>query len=78
MRYVKFVTVMSTNTRMRFRADIFWRFGSYAEEILCDNIKRVAIKWLQKQADSMIFHQFEGFTELSQCCAIHIAARSRA
>jgi len=40
MRYIKFVTDMSTNTLIRCHQNAFRYFGGYPEEILYDNMKQ--------------------------------------
>ena len=61
MRYIKFVTDMSTNTLIRCHQNTFRYFGGYPEESLYDNIKQVIIKRLLKQEDSTLNRQFEDF-----------------
>ena len=61
MRYIEFVTDMSTNTMIRCHANAFRYFGGYPEEILYDNMKQVVIKRLLKQEDSTLNRQFEDF-----------------
>ena len=61
MRYIEFVTDMSTNTLIRCRQNSFRYFGGYSEEILYDNMKQVVIKRLLKQEDSTLNRQFEDF-----------------
>ncbi len=61
MRYIEFVTDMSTNTLIRCHQNAFWYFGGYPEEILYDNMKQVVIKRLLKQEDSTLNRQFEDF-----------------
>jgi len=61
MRYIEFVTDMTTNTMIRCHANAFWYFGGYPEEILYDNMKQVVIKRLLKQEDSTLNRQFEDF-----------------
>ena len=61
MRYIEFVTDMSTNTLIRCHANAFRYFGGYPEEILYDNMKQVVIKRLLKQEDSTLNRQFEDF-----------------
>ena len=51
MRYIEFVTDMSTNTLIRCHQNAFRYFGGYPEEILYDNMKQVVIKRLLKQED---------------------------
>jgi len=46
MRYIEFVTDMTTNTMIRCHANAFRYFGGYPEEILYDNMKQVVIKRL--------------------------------
>ena len=61
MRYIEFVTDMSTNTLIRCHQNAFRYFGGYPEEILYDNMKQVVIKRLLKQQDSTLNRQFEDF-----------------
>ena len=61
MRYIEFVTDMSTNTMIRCHQSAFRYFGGYPEEILYDNMKQVVIKRLLKQEDSKLNRQFEDF-----------------
>ena len=61
MRYIEFVTDMSTNTLIQCHQNAFRYFGGYPEEILYDNMKQVVIKRLLKQEDSTLNRQFEDF-----------------
>lgn len=61
MRYIEFVTDMSTNTLIRCHQNAFRYWGGYPEEILYDNMKQVVIKRLLKQEDSKLNRQFEDF-----------------
>ena len=61
MRYIEFVTDMSTSTLIRCHQNAFRYFGGYPEEILYDNMKQVVIKRLLKQEDSELNRQFEDF-----------------
>ena len=61
MRYIEFVTDMSTNTLIRCHQNAFPYFGGYREEILYDNMKQVVVKRLLKQEDSTLNRQFEDF-----------------
>ena len=61
MRYIEFVTEMSTNTMIRCHQNAFRYFGGYPEEILYDNMKQVVIKRLLKAEDSTLNRQFEDF-----------------
>ena len=61
MRYIEFVTDMSTNTLVRCHQNAFRYLGGYPEEILYDNMKQVVIKRLLKQEDSTLNRQFEDF-----------------
>jgi transposase len=61
MRYIEFVTDMSTNTMICCHMNAFRYFGGYPEEILYDNMKQVVIKRLLKQEDSTLNKQFEDF-----------------
>lgn len=61
MRYIEFVTDMSTSTLIRCHINAFRYFGGYPEEILYDNMKQVVVKRLLKQEDSTMNSQFEDF-----------------
>jgi transposase len=61
MRYIEFVTEMSTNTMIRCHQNAFRYFGGYPEEMLYDNMKQVVVKRLLKQEDSTLNRQFEDF-----------------
>jgi len=61
MRYIEFVTDMSTDTLIRCHVNAFRYFGGYPEEILYDNMKQVVIKRLMKQEESTLNRQFEDF-----------------
>ncbi|MCL2110763.1 MAG: IS21 family transposase [Clostridiales bacterium] len=61
MRYIEFVTDMSTNTLIRCHQNAFRHFGGYPDEILYDNMKQVVIKRLLKQEESSLNRQFEDF-----------------
>ncbi len=61
MRYIEFVTDMSTSTLIRCHQNAFRYFGGYPEEILYDNMKQVVVKRLLKQEDSTLNSQFEDF-----------------
>ena len=61
MRYVEFVTDMTTSTLIRCHINAFRYYGGYPEEILYDNMKQVVIKRLLKQKDSTMNSQFEDF-----------------
>jgi len=61
MRYIEFVTDMSTNTLICCHQNAFRYFHGYPEEILYDNMKQVVIKRLLKQEDSTLNRQFEDF-----------------
>ena len=61
MRYIEFVTDMSTDTLIRCHIDAFRYFGGYPEELLYDNMKQVVIKRLMKQEESTLNRQFEDF-----------------
>jgi len=61
MRYIEFVTDMTTTTLIRCHINAFRYFGGYPEEILYDNMKQVVIKRLLKQEDSKLNSQFEDF-----------------
>ena len=61
MRYIEFVTDMTTGTLIRCHQNAFRYFGGYPEEILYDNMKQVVVKRLLKQEDSELNRQFEDF-----------------
>lgn len=61
MRYIEFVTDMSTETLIRCHINAFRYFGGYPKEILYDNMKQVVIKRLLKQEESELNKQFEDF-----------------
>ena len=61
MRYIEFVTDMSTETLIKCHINAFRYFGGYPEEILYDNMKQVVIKRLLKQSQSELNKQFEDF-----------------
>lgn len=61
MRYIEFVTDMSTNTLIRCHQNAFRYFHGYPEEILYDNMKQVVVKRLLKQEESTLNRQFEDF-----------------
>ena len=61
MRYIEFVTDMTTTTLIRCHINAFRYFGGYPEEMLYDNMKQVVIKRLLKQEDSTLNSQFEDF-----------------
>ena len=61
MRYIEFITDMSTDTLIRCHINAFRYFGGYPKEILYDNMKQVVVKRLLKQEDSTLNSQFEDF-----------------
>jgi transposase len=61
MRYIEYVTDMSTSTLIRCHINAFRYLGGYPEEILYDNMKQVVIKRLLKQEESTLNRQFEDF-----------------
>lgn len=61
MRYIEFVTDMSTSTLIRCHINAFRYFGGYPQEILYDNMKQIVVKRLLKQEDSTLNSQFEDF-----------------
>jgi len=61
MRYISFVTDMTTTTLIRCHINAFRYFGGYPEEILYDNMKQVVVRRLLKQKDSTMNSQFEDF-----------------
>ena len=58
MRYIEFVTDMSTSTLIRCHINAFRYFGGYPEEILYDNMKQVVVKSLKILQDFMGTNQF--------------------
>lgn len=62
IRYIEFVTDMSTATLIRCHINAFRYMGGYPEEILYDNMKQVVIKRLLKQSESEMNKQFEDFS----------------
>ena len=58
MRYIEFVTDMTTSTLIRCHVNAFRYFNGYPEEILYDNMKQVVIKRLLKQEESTLNRQF--------------------
>ena len=61
MRYIEFVTDMSTQTLIKCHLNAFDYFGGYPDEILYDNMKQVVVKRLLKQKDSTLNRTFEDF-----------------
>lgn len=61
MRYIEFVTDMTTDTLLRCHINAFRYFGGYPQEILYDNMKQVVVKRLLKQSESTLNSQFEDF-----------------
>lgn len=61
MRYIEFVTDMSTTTLIKCHINAFHYFGGYPEEILYDNMKQVVVKRMMKQSESELNKQFEDF-----------------
>ena len=61
MRYIEFVTDMSTTTLIKCHINAFKYFDGYPEEIVYDNMKQVVIKRLLKQSDSQLNKEFEDF-----------------
>ena len=61
MRYIEFVTDMTTDTLIRCHINAFRYFGGYPQEILYDNMKQVVVKRLLRQKDSTLNKQFEDF-----------------
>ncbi|WP_069997132.1 IS21 family transposase [Cellulosilyticum sp. I15G10I2] len=61
IRYIEFVTDMSTNTLIRCHINAFRYMGGYPEEILYDNMKQVVVKRVLKQSESQLNKQFEDF-----------------
>lgn len=61
MRYIEFVTDMTTSTLIRCHLNAFNYFGGYPQEILYDNMKQVVIKRLLKQSESELNKEFEDF-----------------
>ena len=61
MRYIEFVTDMTTETLIRCHINAFRYLNGYPNEILYDNMKQVVIKRLLKQSESEMNKQFEDF-----------------
>jgi transposase len=61
MRYIEFVTDMSTDTLIRCHVNAFRYLDGYPDEVLYDNMKQVVIKRLMKQEESTLNRQFEDF-----------------
>ena len=61
MRYIEFVTDMSTTTLIKCHINAFRYFDGYPEEILYDNMKQVVVKRMLKQSESKLNKQFEDF-----------------
>mgnify|MGYP002624125701 CR=1 FL=1 len=61
MRYIEFVTDMTTETLIRCHINAFKYFGGYPNEILYDNMKQVVIKRLLKRDESTLNRAFEDF-----------------
>jgi len=61
MRYIEFVTDMTTSTLIRCHINAFHYFNGYPQEILYDNMKQVVIKRLLRQKDSELNKEFEDF-----------------
>ena len=61
MRYIEFVTDMTTETLIRCHLNAFNYFGGYPNEILYDNMKQVVVKRLLRAKDSTLNKAFEDF-----------------
>lgn len=61
MRYIEFVTDMTTETLIKCHINAFHYFKGYPNEILYDNMKQVVIKRMLKQSDSTLNKTFEDF-----------------
>ncbi len=61
MRYIEFVTDMTTETLIKCHLNAFEYFGGYPQEILYDNMKQVVIKRMIKQNESELNKAFEDF-----------------
>lgn len=61
MRYIEFVTDMTTSTLIKCHINGFKYFGGYPQEILYDNMKQVVIKRLLRQKDIEMNKEFEDF-----------------
>ena len=61
MRYIEFVTDMTTETLIKCHLNAFDYFGGYPNEILYDNMKQVVIKRLLKRSESELNKAFEDF-----------------
>lgn len=62
MRYIEFVTEMSTEILIRCHNNAFRYFNGYPEHILYDNMKQVVVKRMTKQEDSKLNPLFEDFS----------------
>jgi len=61
MRYIEFVTNMTTKTLLSCHNNAFRYYGGYTDEMLYDNMKQVVQKRLLKQKDSTLNSTFEDF-----------------
>ena len=61
MRYIEFVTDMTTETLINCHLNAFKYFGGYPHEILYDNMKQVVVKRLLRAKDSTLNKTFEDF-----------------
>lgn len=61
MRYIEFVTDMTTSTLIKCHINAFHYFKGYPQEILYDNMKQVVIKRLLRQKGSELNKEFEDF-----------------
>ena len=61
MRYIEFVTDMTTETLIKCHINAFKYFGGYPNEILYDNMKQAVIKRLLRAKDSTLNKTFEDF-----------------
>jgi transposase len=72
MRYIEFVTDMTTDTLIRCHVNAFRYFNGYPEEIVYDNMKQVVIKRLLKQEESTLNRQFEDFAGSSALATVSL------
>ena len=61
MRYIEFVTDMTTETLIKCHLNAFKYFGGYTNEILYDNMKQVVVKRMLRAKDSELNRTFEDF-----------------
>ena len=75
MRYIEFVTDMSTTTLIKCHINAFRYFDGYPEEILYDNMKQVVVKRMLKQSESELNKQFADLNSQAHAWCNKINAR---